>query len=132
MSKTSFMASDEFSEEFKQQFATVADDYVDGTINYEQFEQQLGYLQSKENAKMLLENYNSELKDDIISIDNEIQNRTNNKTYRTATNITIGAMLASTASLIGSGAAYQIYDFKTIFKDKIASSDNRKENENTL
>ena len=67
-----FMESDEFSTHFKQEFSRLSKEYNNGTIDYEEYEKQVTYLQSIENAKQVLNNSSHELKSEVEKIDNKI------------------------------------------------------------
>ena len=68
-----FMESDEFSLSFKQEFNKLSNAYENGDISYEEFEKNVKYLNSVENAKKVLENSNHELKSDAEKINSELK-----------------------------------------------------------
>ena len=68
-----FMASEEYSDAFKQDFISNANDYADGSINYDEFEYRIKYLKSREYATKVLARSNSDLKDNIDYVDTSVE-----------------------------------------------------------
>ena len=128
-----FMESDEFSDSFKKEFTKIANDYTEGKINYDTFDEKIKYLQSVENAKVILENSNHELKSDAQSITDKIEDCKQEYQSNIIPDVTLGVMSAGLISTMISGAAFISYDVKTTYKSKIATAvDYKKEDEETL
>ena len=128
-----FMASEEFSNSFKNEFTKMANDYTEGKINYDTFDEKIKYLQSVENAKAILENSNHELKDDAQAITDKIEDCKQEYQSNIIPDAALGIMSAGLISTMISGTAFMSYDFKTTYKSKIATAvDYKKENEESI
>lgn len=114
-----FMACEEFSDSFKQEFTKVSNDYANGVITYEEFDKKVQHLNSIKYAKEVLESSNNtELKEKVEDIKQQKQERAEKFNSNVVANISTGATLTSATGVMGSLLAAMIYTGKEFKEDK--------------
>ena len=108
-----FMACEEFSDSFKEEFTKVSNDYANGLISYEEFDEKVKHLNSIKYAQEVLESSNNtELKAQVETINNQKQDRTDKYSSNIVPKLTVGTMASSGALAIGSIIASLGYTIK--------------------
>ncbi len=114
-----FMACEEFSDSFKQEFTKVSNDYANGVISYEDFDKKVQHLNSIKYAKEVLESSNNtEFKEKVEDIKQQKQERAEEFTSNVIKNISTSAVLTSATGMMGSLLAAMIYTGKEFKEDK--------------
>ena len=114
-----FMACEEFSDSFKQEFTKVSNDYANGVITYEEFDKKVQHLNSIKYAKEVLESSNNtELKEKVEDIKQQKKERAEEFNSNVIKNISTGATLTSATGVMGSLLAAMIYTGKEFKEDK--------------
>ena len=114
-----FMACEEFSDSFKQEFTKVSNDYANGIIDYEEFDKKVQHLNSIKYAKEVLESSNNtELKEKVEDIKQQKQARAEEFDSNVIKNISTGATLTSATGVMGSLLAAMIYTGKEFKEEK--------------
>ena len=108
-----FMACEEFSDNFKEEFTKVSNDYTNGLISYEEFDEKVKHLNSIKYAQEVLESSNNtELKVQVETINNQKQDRTDKYSSNIVPKLTVGTMASSGALAISSIIASLGYTIK--------------------
>ena len=114
-----FMASEEFSDSFKAEFTKVTNDYTNGVISYEEFEEKVKYLNSVKYAQnVLASSKNEELKAKVEVIDQKKEERSEKYNSNLVTKLSLGAMGVGTVASVGSTIASIVYTIKEDNEDK--------------
>ncbi len=129
-----FMASEEFSDGFKTEFTKVSNDYANGLIDYEEFDEKVKHLNSVEYAQKVVENSNNtEVKAKIEEIDKQKQERLDKYESNVIKNIGIAGVLTSCVGAISSLIAAMIYTGKEYKIEKRKKQQTKSQcNENCL
>lgn len=125
-----FMDSAEFSRYTDAQIIQLADEYTSSAINYGTFRKRLNEMFSIENAKEALEASNSEIKDDVAKINNEINACNEEYSKSAALTVSVGVIGASALTSALGFAAASIYDEKSTNENEIKSKTKNKTEKN--
>jgi len=120
-----FMASEEFSDSFKQEFTKTSNDYANGLITYEEFDKKVKHLNSVEYAQKVLATSNNSLKAQAEVIDQKKEERREEYLSNPVVDISLGAMLAGTAASAGFIIASGVYGIKEINEQKRKRASNK-------
>ena len=127
-----FEDSAEFEAEFKQDFKALSNDYVNGIITYDQFEEGLTQIQSQEYIKQVFDQKaNRDMTAQIQQLDDQITDVKQNSKRAKANSILEVPFLAGFATIMASIIPYAIYESKTSWKDLDENETNNK-NEQSL
>ena len=108
-----FMASEEFSDSFKEEFTKLSNDYANGLIDYDEFDKKVKHLNSVEYAQEVLESSNNtEFKEQVEEIEQKKEERREEYNSSIAPNVSLGAMSIGVSASIGSMIATMVYGIK--------------------
>lgn len=113
-----FMKSDSFSKQMKQDIINTAEEYANGVITYEEFEEKIKYFKSVANAQVILGNSNNELNETIAKIDKKIEARKQKFKDSPHGEITSTITATAVATMLGAVSAYVTYSIKDVLDDK--------------
>ncbi|MFQ6723913.1 MAG: hypothetical protein ACLRFE_01080 [Clostridia bacterium] len=113
-----FMACDEFSDSFKAEFTKVSNDYANGLMSYEEFEEKIQYLNSYENARKVLDNSTSKLKIQVEDIDKQKQERADKYSSNIAVDLSLGCVIVGGAASFIASTSTMIYSLKESTEEK--------------
>lgn len=114
-----FMASEEFSDSFKAEFTKISNDYANGLISYEEFEEKVKHLNSVKYAQeVLASSSNTELKTQSEVIDQKKEERREEFNSNLVTKLSLGAVGIGTAACVGFTIASGAYSIKEDKEEK--------------
>ena len=114
-----FMASDEFSNSFKAEFTKVSNDYANGLISYEEFDEKVNHLNSVKYAQeVLASSNNTELKAQVEEIEQQKEERREEYNSSVVPKLSASAVCAGVAATVGFTIASAVYTNKEYNEDK--------------
>ncbi len=114
-----FMASEEFSDCFKEEFTKVSNDYASGVISYEEFDANVKHLNSVKYAEeVLTSSNNTEFKEQVEEIEQKKEERREEYNSNLITKLSLGAMGAGSAASMGFATANMVYSLKEYDEEK--------------
>lgn len=113
-----FMASEEFGDNFKAEFTKVSNDYANGLISYEEFDEKVKYLNSVKYAQEVLSSSNNSLKSQAEEIEQKKEERREEYSSNPVVNISLGGVIAGGTASIASATASMIYSLKENAEEK--------------
>lgn len=114
-----FMACNEFSETFKAEFIKASNDYANGLMTYEEFDEKVKHLNSVKYAQeVLASSNNTELKAQVEKIEQQKEERREEYNSNLAPNLSLGAVSAGVAATVGFTIANAVYSIKEYNEDK--------------
>ena len=121
-----FMASEEFSDSFKAEFTKASNDYANGVITYEEFDEKVKHLNSVEYAKKVLaSSNNAELKTQAEEIDQKKEERREKYNSSIVPKLSTGAVCAGVAATVGFTIASMVYTNKEYAEEKRKTASNK-------
>ena len=127
-----FEDSAEFEAEFKQDFNALSNDYINGDINYDQFEEGLTQIKSQEYVKQVFaEKATDDMASQVQQLDDQITYLSQNSGRAKASHIILIPFLASASTAIASTIPWAIYDKKCRWKE-VDESELNNQNEQSL
>ena len=114
-----YMESEEFSDTFKQEFTKISNDYANGLISYEEFEEKVKHLNSVKYAQEVLANSNdTELKVQAEEIDKKKEERREEYNSSVVPKLSASAVCAGVAATVGFTIASGVYSIKEYNEEK--------------
>ena len=107
-----FMACEEFSNSFKAMFTKLSNDYANGLITYEEFNEKVDYLNSVKYAQDVLKNSNNSLKAAAEKIEQNKKDRTDEFHSSIAVNLSLAGLGVGSAVTIAATTATMVYALK--------------------
>lgn len=127
-----FENSAEFEAEFKQDFKALSNDYINGDINYDQFEEGLTQIKSQEYVKQVFaEKAPDDMTTQVQQLHDQIAYLNKNSKRSKASDIILIPFLASACTAIASTIPWAIYDQKCRWKE-VDESELNNQNEQSL
>ena len=121
-----FMASEEFSDSFKQEFTKTSNDYANGLISYEEFDERVKHLNSVKYAQEILaSSSNTELKVQAEEIDQKKEERREEYNSNLVTTLSLGTLGVGIAACVGFTIASGVYGIKEINEEKRKCASNK-------
>ncbi len=113
-----FESSAEFEAEFKHDFKALSNDYINGDITYDQFEEGLTQIKSQEYVKQVFtEKASEDMTAQIQQLDDQITDLRHNSGRAKASNILLIPFLASASTAVASTIPWSIYVWKCRWKE---------------
>ena len=114
-----FMACNEFSETFKAEFTKVSNDYANGLISYEEFDEKVNHLNSVKYAQeVLASSNNTEIKAQVEEIEQQKEERREEYSSSVVPKLSASAVCAGVAATMGFTIASMVYTNKEYAEDK--------------
>ena len=121
-----FMASEEFSDSFKEEFTKVSNDYANGLITYEEFDEKVTHLNSVKYAQEVLANSNdTELKAQVEVIDQKKEERREEYNSSIVPTLSRGAVGTGIIATMASTTASMVYSIKENNEEKRKRTSNK-------
>ena len=115
---STFEDSAEFKKEFQQAFKSLSNDYINGEITYDQFEEGLTQIKSQEYVKhVFTEKANEDMTTQIQQLDDQITDLRQNSKRAKASDILLIPFIAGSAGAVASTIPWAIYDKKCRWKE---------------
>ncbi|MBQ7797894.1 MAG: hypothetical protein IJ371_02095 [Clostridia bacterium] len=113
-----FMTCEEFSDSFKAEFTKISDDYANGVISYEEFDEKVKHLNSVKYAQeVLASSNNTELKSQVEVIDKQKQARTEKYQSNPIVDAGLIGLVGIGSASIGSMIASTVYGVKDMAEE---------------
>ena len=114
-----FMTCEEFSDSFKTEFTKASNDYANGLITYEEFDEKVKHLNSVKYAQeVLATSNNTELKTQVEDIDKQKQERTKKYQSNPVVNAGLIGLVGIGTASIGAMVASTVYGIKDMIEEK--------------
>ena len=121
-----FMESDEFGNSFKKEFTKISNDYANGLITYEEFDEKVKHLNSVKYAQEVLENSNNtRLKAQAEVIDQKKKDRLEKYQSNPVVNGGLIGLVGFGTATMSSIIASAVYSIKDINEEKRKRTSNK-------